>query len=142
VISYNSHFPFTLRDLNLETNQPAPSNVCAVLESSDCVVLRQSALSLLSEVMLLLRAEPLPFSSSSSSASSHTVLSLSEVLDIAHGVLRMDTSSAQSAVACRRSVYIYLLNKFFVIVDSNQDCDIVFSQVRGIPARLPHNGYG
>lgn len=90
--------------------QPPPSYVSELLESSDCVVLRQSALSLLAELMLLLRAEPLPFSSSSStpSASSHSVLSLSEVLDIAHGVLRMDTSSAQSAVACRRSAAFLL----------------------------------
>jgi len=90
--------------------QPSLSSLNAVLESSDCVVLRQSALSLLAELMLLLRVEPLPFSSSLSapSASNHAVLSLSEVLDIAHGVLRMDTSSAQSAVACRRSAAFLL----------------------------------
>ena len=69
------------------------------------MLLRQSALSVLAELVVLLHSSPLPMESSDPrDGSPHALYSLVDVLDVAGGVLKLELSRSQSSTSCRRCV--------------------------------------
>ena len=91
-----------------ESGTTVAADVARAAEVADAVLLRQSALSVLAELVVLLHSSSLPMESSDPrDRSSHALFSLVDVLDVAGGVLKMETSRSQSSTSCRRCVRIY-----------------------------------
>ena len=80
-----------------QDGEESPTDVDAAVAVADCAILRQSALSLLAEAVVL--------AGWSANAPSTRLI---DVVDIATGVLSMETASSQAATSCRRSAAFLL----------------------------------
>ena len=88
-------------------NRAATADVARAAGVADAVLLRQSALSVLAELVVLLHSSSLPMESKDPrDRSAHALYSLVDVLDVAGGVLKMESARSQSSTSCRRCVRI------------------------------------